>query len=363
MNILPKKRWHVRTKENIARVRRDEAKAAEEEKVKQARLQKATTEARLDLLRHRAKFNHKDHTDISDTTNEKLEHVNFFEDLECGKIDYNRPNLEHEREKKEEKEKYEKQIGYLTYLGQNTNEATGKKNWYEELPMRIIDTEKDVEIDALKKASDDPLIVMKKYVDNMPHKQLHSQVKAEMKPMRTTNYIYVDESTDLFEQVVNKRFEKFHEHEDEHKHTHKHKHKHSKKKRYEITSSTDLKKVKERKFYLEEYERQETLKILSKRKGPMPVISPKTSIEHQTNINIERLRTERLLREQSEQLRTQALIAKMKGGPMPIIPSETSEPAIKPAIKQKYNSQFFPELARQNAERTPKYSRHNVTSF
>lgn len=303
MNILPKKRWHVRTKENIARVRRDEAKAAEEERVKKERIQKAETEARIDFLRQQARTKYDGRADTSnikaEVSTETLEHVNFFSDLEKGKIDYNKPNTEHEKEKKEEKEKYEKQIGYLTYLGQDTNEALKRKNWYEELPKRLNDKDKDIEVEITKKVLHDPIQDIKKYLNIMGSVHSEKHVKAEKTNIKKRHHDSNDSDSDM---------EKRHSEKKNKKHK---KYKKQKKEKSDI-SNESLEKSK-------------------------------------TSTNLEKLRAERLLRERKEKLRVEALFAKLRGDPLP---AAQSKEISKPSVKQKYNSQFFPEIARQNVERT-----------
>lgn len=297
MNILPKKRWHVRTKENIARVRRDEAKAAEEEKALKARVQKAETEARTNLLRDRArlKYDGRHEADGKETVSSApLEHVNFFVDVEDGKTDYSKPNAGHEIEKKEEQEKYEKQIGYLTYLGQDTNEATGNKSWYNELPKRITEIDKSEENGMKAKILNDPINDIRKYL-----KIMGSTSSSDRKDRRLG--IKTSES--------------------------------AKRKR----ETSDSESCNER-----EGKRRKKHKRKKSKKDKKSRIE-----EPATNINLEKLRAERLRRENAEKLRAQALLAKLNGEP---IESAVKE-APKPVIQQKYNSQFNPEIARQNAER------------
>ncbi|KAH1002962.1 hypothetical protein HUJ04_008982 [Dendroctonus ponderosae] len=303
MNILPKKRWHVRTRENIARVRRDEAKAKEGETAKEERVKLAhflrkldpplrkplaikgfkgvfssiqEKEARRQLLLQKSRGEFQTTSFVPLDSSEKpcqSGHVNFFEDLEEGRAELKQTNKEREKEVKDEKEKYEKQIGYLTYLGQDTNEALGKKSWYEQPPNRAQDIK---EVSLKSKLREDPLVLMKKIGEQ--HKKARAAV------------------------VEARRYSEL------------------------------------RKEFFEDVSRQS-----KKRKIPEDIVSPCAEKEAEKQRKLEALRAERLRREKEERRRSDELLAKVIGG------EEKKQPPKE--TKRRYNAQFNPELAKQNYSR------------
>uniref|UniRef100_A0A224YGQ6 Leukocyte receptor cluster member 1 n=1 Tax=Rhipicephalus zambeziensis TaxID=60191 RepID=A0A224YGQ6_9ACAR len=174
MNILPKKSWHVRTKRNIDRVRKDEALAAQEEKELQRRIQLAESEARINFLRGKLKGDSQEQLDLGKAATAEVVtdltsggHFNFFKDVEKAERNLHSKNEDREKEKKAEQEDYEKKIGLLTYLGQSSSEASGSKPWFAEshedrlqLHAESENETKDVKI----KDRMDPLHLVKRYV-------------------------------------------------------------------------------------------------------------------------------------------------------------------------------------------------------
>ncbi|XP_028172540.1 leukocyte receptor cluster member 1 homolog [Ostrinia furnacalis] len=288
MNILPKKRWHVRTKENIARVRKDEAEAAEKEKEERLRIENADREARLSILKHKSKQKLLE-SGISDTKQQEEEvtgHINLFTDLDHA---VKRTNKDHDNEIKEKKEEFEKKIGYLTYLGQDTNEALKKKNWYEVPPSSRISQSssikdtyeklvlkdqdgkpkkkeldvKDGEIDWKAKQHHDPINNFKKYCTN--------QVKTSMESKECNG------------------------------------------KEIKHTSNNKINKSKKK-------------------------------CKNDKELKLKLLREARIKREQQEKYRTELFLSGLNNK----TPASTNTETSSNKVKAKYNSQFNPELARQN---------------
>lgn len=171
MNILPKKSWHVRTKRNIDRVRKDEAQAAKEEKELQRRIQLAESEARINFLRGKVQsegFAVEKAAGAQVVTDLSSEgHLNFFKDLEKAERNIHAKNADHEKEKKQEQEEYEKKIGLLTYLGQSASETSGSKPWFAESHeerLKLSSESERKDKDAKLKDSMDPLHLVKQYV-------------------------------------------------------------------------------------------------------------------------------------------------------------------------------------------------------
>ncbi|KAL0271547.1 UNVERIFIED_CONTAM: hypothetical protein PYX00_008606 [Menopon gallinae] len=296
MNILPKKRWHVRTRENIARVRRDEAKAAEEEKQRQLRAEKAEREARTELLRKKARqqYNQEKPQEKQKSAPQDNQHVNLFYELEQDFVT-DKTNPEYEKEKKEEREKYEKQIGYLTYLGQDTNEITGNVSWYNRDPEERKAVVEEVAKQA--KTLEDPLRDIKKY--------LGTDSVQKTSPKKEASDVYVKE------EKVGREYEYLY--------------KHTKKKSKKLKKHK--KKKRKRKHSSDSSESSDDERVVKKK-----------------SVSLEALRAERMKREMEERKRAEMVLQKLKGGVV-------KEEKVDPEIESRYNSQFNPHLAKQNFSR------------
>jgi len=346
MNILPKKNWHVRTKANIERVRRDEAKAAEEAKEVDRRIRLAEQEARTSLLRDKAKarmiqssggeelgitdesteLDDRDKCDKQVAVSEPHHgHVNLFAALEAGhETADGKGNKEAEAEKKKEQEEYEKKVGYLTYLGQDTEELTGEQVWWKKLPTNRKGVQEAEEnkaaVGVKQKDFLDPLGDLKKYL-KCDGVRLTLQ-KYERKKEETENKAINFESS---KKLKNKRKRKRSSSSDNNSRSRSRSRERRKhKKKQKSNSRKKHKKVKKR------HRRQSTSSESSEDE-------PKKNAK----INLEKMRRQRLDRERVEREKANRLVF---GEPEKM---ESKEEQMK-SRAPKYSSQFNPEIARQN---------------
>ncbi|KAG7270134.1 hypothetical protein CRUP_027204 [Coryphaenoides rupestris] len=284
MNILPKKSWHVRNKDNIERVRKDEAQAAEEEREAKRRVERAEREARTEYLRNKSRsalqLEQGRTTEGTIAPGSKdvessgpsgiLEHLNLFPLEESSE---KKGNEEYLKEKKAEKEKQERAIGLLVSLGPQP--GTEVTPWY-------MKTAKDKEEEEKKKKE-------QKKNQNEPERGMRKGITEEEKEKRDRRL------KDMLDPMKDMR---------------------------KALAIKDRKEHKSRKR-----ERSHGAQKMSD--GPS---------------SIERLRAERLQREAEERRRAQALLDQRSGK---VKETEPGRGPAAEERDRPYNSAYFPELARK----------------
>lgn len=367
MNILPHKSWHVRTKANIARVRKDEAKAAEEEKERQRRIELAESEARTAHLREKAKekFNRhntqdkkQDDTTIADEDKPIAypphEHVNLFRDVEEGTDGFKKTNEDREKEDKETREKYEKSIGYLTYLGQDTQVTS----WYQGKRIRDeIDTINackevvgdDEESQLKDKLRHDPLTLIQTAVGvQKTSKEITSQTTSVDYCISKQN----SKESEKKQRRVDRKNKEDSKDSEKRKRSVDRKERGKKRKRNDscsASSGSSSYSYKRRKSHHKKHKHKNSSKRQKRREQKLIKSSSESdSDEEEKKKQLLKLREERLKREREEKARAEKLLAKLRGEK---IPDETAgEEKGENRRRQKYNSQYNPDIAKQNKD-------------
>lgn len=239
-----------------------------------------------------------------------------------------------DEEKRLEQEKYEKQIGYLTYLGQDTHESLGTQSWYNvsrqsQAQNNGAENAEKVEVGLKAKHLNDPMFQFLKRSFTVETKKITEKKDPPVNPT-VSNLHGISLGLDV-----------------------------SRKRRRSISEEKKSKKTKTRKKSKEKKEKKKKHKK-EKRKRKTSSSNNKSNSDDESEQlkqkikleNLQKLREERLQRERQEQNRTKEFLRNKF--PALMAPEEVKKPVESntetrmPLMKQKYNSQFNPYLAKQN---------------
>merc|ERR1719318_2551490 len=259
-------------------------------------------------------------------------HVNFFQQLEDGEGVVT-TNKEHEEEKKKEQEEYEKKVGYLTYLGQDTEELTGEQVWWKKKPQdRLVMSESDKVKSAVSQKHKeflDPLSDLRKYLkcDGVRLTMKKHEQKLEQREIKALNFESVNRkkrrrSSSSSRSRSSERRKKRKKGRDE---SSRHK------KRRHSSSEKSRKKSKK--------EKRKT----KKRRSSSSSDSDDNGKKSEAKCNLDKMRRERLERERLEREKADRLVFGE-----PVVEDKSGEHPEGKGKGQRYNSQFNPEFARQN---------------